>query len=276
MKRPVVRYTPLHFIAFLTLLATACSSTPKWNNLDFYAVQQQEMLNEKDTVKHGDEDFKPLHDEGNREMDVSVDMHFIQSDLVTNKTICDRINAQLIERLLKQSGSLSPEEAVKQYIAATKAEFREDPVVKTYYDHLTGRAEYGFEDIINYRLEEEVFTGGAHPCTLTTILRFNAATGDFISLENVFPLEKQEALQAMLLSKLMADNGVTTVEALHEKGFLDLMDLFVSSNFALREDSIEFYYNVYDIAPYAYGPTTICLSYEQTDSLMNVTAEDRR
>lgn len=257
-------------------MVMGCNSGNKWNDLDFYAVQQQEVLKEKDTKGLADTDFKPLHTDSLREMDVRVDMHFIKSDNVASQAACDRINALLTELLLKQSGELSVDEAVKQYIQATKADFDDDPLVKTYYDHLTGRAEYGFEDIINYRMDEEVFTGGAHPCTITTILRFNAQTGDFISLENVFPLDRQGALQDLLVAKLMADKGAKTLEELHEQGYLDMMEMFVSTNFALRADSIEFYYNEYDIAPYVYGPTSICLSYEQTDSLMSITTEDRR
>lgn len=254
------------WVAFVCI---ACTPGTKWNNLDFYAVQHQEVLTEKDSLADEDDGFQALRDKSPREMDVRVDMQFIKSGNAMNDSVCRRINTMIIEMLLKQPGEQSADKAVKQYIELMKAEFRGDPVVKTYYDHLTGRAEYGFEDIINYRLEEEVFTGGAHPCTITTILRFNALTGDFISLANVFPLEKQTSLKLLLQDKLMADNGVSTLEALHSKGYLEMMDMFVSSNFALREDSIEFYYNVYDIAPYVYGPTAICLSYEEAEPLMN-------
>jgi hypothetical protein len=125
------------------------------------------------------------------------------------------------------------------------------------------------KDVINYRLVEDTFMGGAHPCRLTTILRFNAQTGEFISLDDVFPTTNQPALQDLLQKKLMANNGVHSLEGLHEKGLLEMTEMFVSSNFALRADSIEFYYNEYDIAPYAYGPSTLCLGYDQVKDIIS-------
>ena len=156
-----------------------------------------------------------------------------------------------------------------QYIEAAKEEFHSDNIANIYYDHLKGSAEHGMKGVINYRLVEDTFMGGAHPCQLTTILRFNTQTGEFIPLDEVFSTIHQHALQDTLLHKLMADNGVRTLQGLQKKGFLEMSDMFVSHNFALRDDSIEFYYNEYDIAPYAYGPTTICLSYDQVKDIVN-------
>ncbi|MBQ3925407.1 MAG: DUF3298 domain-containing protein, partial [Bacteroidaceae bacterium] len=197
-----------------------------------------------------------------------VDMQFLKSDNMANERVCKLINDQLVEILLKQSSELTVDEAVAQYIEDVKKEFHGDEVASIYYDHLTGRAEYGRENIINYRLVEDVFMGGAHPCTITTILRFNAMTGEFIALENLFPYPQQKKLQEQLLEKLMKMNQARSLEDLHKRGILEMSDMFISNNFALREDSIEFYYNEYDIAPYAYGAFSICLSYEEVQKLM--------
>ena len=78
----------------------------------------------------------------------------------------------------------------------------------------------------------------------------------------------QQELQELLLEKLMKMNQARSLEDLHKRGILEMSDMFISNNFALREDSIEFYYNEYDIAPYAYGAFSICLSYEEVQKLM--------
>ncbi len=274
MKRHITHYIFLTFLALTAALTSGCSSSTKWNDLEFYQVEKLEQLTETLPEEDEPDDYQPLHDNKNREMDVKVDMQFMRSDNDANENVCRLINEQLIEILLKQpSDSTTIDEAVEQYIEDVKAEFRNDDVAQTYYEHLTGRAEYGFENVINYRLIEEVFTGGAHPSTITTILRFNAMTGEFIALDNVFPTSNHAALKDMLLDKLMKDNGVQTLEGLQEKGILEMMDMFVSTNFALRKDSIEFHYNEYDIAPYAYGPSTICLSYDDVQELLGVAYE---
>lgn len=283
MKRYIIHYIYLFLGASVLSFFSACQSNTRWNELAFYNVEKQEQISEEPTkeVDMGDADdtMALLHEKGKREMDVKVDMQFIQSDNEANVHVCKLINDQLIELLLKQSSELSIDEAIAQYIEDVKTDFHGDEVANVYYDHLTGRAEYGMENIINYRLVEDVFTGGAHPCTVTTILRFHAQTGEFIGLEQVFPIPNQQKLQELLLEKLMRSNGAHTMEELQKKGFLEMNDMFVSTNFAMREDSIEFYYNEYDIAPYANGACTICVGYEEVKDLMGtgmVTEENRR
>ena len=255
-------------VACVVLTMTACTKKTRWNGLDVYTVQKSFELTEAIPDSLFDEDYPRLDDDTSRLVQITVDMQFVQSDNPDKEKVCKRINAQLIEMLLRLSGELSPDSAVARYIDSTNIELRKDIMASNLYDNLTGRVEYGHKDFINYRLVEETYLGGAHPSHLTTILRFDAKTGEFVALDDVFSLLKHRTLEDMLLAKLMQDNGVNTLEGLQEKGLLELNYLFVSNNFALREDSIEFFYNEYDIAPYAYGPTTICLSYEQADSLM--------
>ncbi len=263
------RYCTLLFLgAHFTFLLTACQSNTRWNDLEFYNVEKLERLQE--TPQPSEEGTPNLHEEQKREMDVKVDMQFVRSNNEMNEKACKLINDQLKEIILNQPSELSVDEAVAQYIEDVKSEFHGDDIVEVYYDHLTGRAEYGMENVINYRLVEDVFTGGAHPCKETTILRFDATTGEFISLEAIFPLEKQRELKKLLLNRLMESTHAKSLADLQAKGFLDMGDMVISHNFALREDSIEFHYNEYDIAPYAYGTCTICLSYDEAKEVMAI------
>lgn len=270
MKNPLIHHIVGGCGILIALLMAACQSNSPKDELTFYAVEAQENLKEPplDSVDSNDA-FAELHAQEERELDVKVNMEFVKSDNEQKTKVCKLINDQLIELLLKQSSDQAIEEALAQYIEAAKEEFHSDNIANIYYDHLKGNAEHGMKDVVNYRLVEDTFMGGAHPCRLTTILRFNTQTGEFIPLDDVFSTIHQHALQDTLLHKLMADNGVRTLQGLQKKGFLEMSDMFVSHNFALRDDSIEFYYNEYDIAPYAYGPTTICLSYDQVKDIVN-------
>ena len=250
------------------MLTVSCNSNTKWNEIEFYEVSNSKQFTE-DFEFDEDDEFAALHDDGKREFDVRVDMQFMQSGNGISDDVCRLINGQLIELLLNQSSEQTADEAVENYIKEMEEQFRKDKLLREYVDNIEGKAEYGFENVINYRLTQSVFAGGAHPSTTTTILRFNAMTGDFISLDNVFPTSNHDAIIDLLTAKLMKDNGVDTMEGLHDIGYLEFMDMFVTTNFALREDSIEFYYNEYDIAPYAYGPSTICLDYATMEPLMN-------
>ena len=259
-------------LALTLALTAACKPNTKWNEIEFYEVHNAKQFT-GDFEDDDEDEFATLRDDGKREFDVQVDMQFMQSGDGISETVCKRINSQIIEMLLNQPGEQTADEAVENYIREMEAQFNRDKLVREYTDHLEGEAEYGFENVINYRFTQSVFAGGAHPSTVTTILRFNAMTGDFISLDNVFPPSNHDALISLLTAKLMQNNGVDTMEGLHEAGYLELMDMFVTPNFALREDSIEFYYNEYDIAPYAYGSSTICLDYATVEPLMNTLSD---
>ena len=280
MKRDTLHYTFLFLGALYTLLFMACTSKSQWNDIEFYRVEKQEQLSEsplddadgeqmeeKDTVR---DEFAQFSLGEKREMDVKVDMQFLKSDKDTNERVCRLINGQLIEILLHQSSELSADEAVAQYIEDVRGEFHSDEVADIYHDRLTGRAEYGMKQVINYRLEEEVFNGGAHPCIVTTILRFNTKTGEMITPDDLCPITTKNQLKEMLLRRLMENQHVRSLDELHKKGILEMTDMFVSNNIALREDSIEFYYNEYDIAPYANGTFAICLGYDEAKEVMNV------
>ena len=271
------RYSSCCVLSCLLMLIcgimTSCMSDDKWNGITFCEVQKSEQFTEE-LDDDDDDDFAALHNDGEREFDVQVNMQFMQPSNDGNEEVCRLINAQIIEMLLNQSRKLPAEEAVEGYIKRVKSIFQRDQMSREYVDHIEGKAEYGFENVINYRMTQNVFSGGAHPSTMTTILRFNALTGDFISLDNVFPSSSHAALVDLLTAKLMRDNKVKTIEELHEKGYLEFMDMFVTTNFALRKDSIEFCYNEYDIAPYSNGSTTISLGYAAVEPLMNTIAED--
>lgn len=278
MKRHLTHYIYMFLGTSLATLTTACNSGTNWKDIEFYNVEKMEQLTEKplDGEEADTTSFGLLHELENRKMDVKVDMQFMRSENVANEKACNLINGQLIELLLKQSSELSIDEAVAQYIEDVKTEFHGDRIANVYHDNLTGRAEYGMKNVINYWLLEDVFTGGAHPSKQTTILRFNAKTGEFITLDDVFPTSNQPQLQDILLAKLMEDQHVRSLDELHQKGILEMADMFISNNFAMREDSIEFHYNEYDIAPYASGACTICVSYEDVRDIISTTMGIRK
>lgn len=272
MKRTIIYYILLFLGTALTMLTVGCSDK-EWKNIEFYNVEKMEKMTEKplDSEEVNSAGVNLKRNQENRELDVKVDMQFMKSENGTNEKVCNLINGQLMELLLKQSSELSVDEAVAEYIEDVKSEFHGDEVANVYYDHLIGRAEYGRENVINYRMVEDVFTGGAHPSIQTTILRFNTQTGELITLNDVFPTLNQPHLQEILLAKLMKDQNVQSIDELHQKGILEMMDMFVSNNFAMLEDSIEFHYNEYDIAPYAVGACTIRVSYQDVKDIISTT-----
>lgn len=254
-------------------LLIACDQGKEWNSLEFYNVSKSADLSERSTLgdKEGNDsdEFAQLHSNEKRELDVTVNMEFVKSSSTTNDSVCRLINGQIIENVLGQPANLSTDKAIERFIEEEKKDFRADNYSSIYTNHVTGQAKYGRKNVINYWCKEEVFNGGAHPSTTTSILCFNATTGQQINYYNVFTLANNRKLRDALLHKLMDMNGVATINELNNLGYLEMMDMFVSKNFALNTDSITFYYNEYEIAPYAMGPTAISLAYKDLDGIIN-------
>lgn len=263
MKNRSIHIFPFLFSSTIVSLAlfSSCGTGTKWNDIQFYNVEKAEQVTETPR-KVEDNYLSQIIDTTEYNIDVQVDMQFMKSDNVDNENVCRLINDQLIEIVLKQSSELSIDEAIDKYIAETKAELGEDPYGYEIYKHITGRAEYGKQNIIIYRVDTELYTGGAHPYTLQNILSFDATTGEYIDLDKVFAPLHHYSITKLLTTKLIQDLGKNSLAEIQEEGYLDMIEMFVSPNFALREDSVEFYYNQYDIAPYSCGPVSICLDYK--------------
>ena len=59
----------------------------------------------------------------------------------------------------------------------------------------------------------------------------------------------------------MADNKVTTHEALEDMGYASTGDITPTENFYLSKEGVTFYYNVYDITPYSMGPVKVTIPF---------------
>ena len=171
--------------------------------------------------------------------------------------------------------------ACNQFVAAQKVQFNElrdeynnlsesgiPPGMMGCYCDIKGSTVRGYNGYISYVMTREEYRGGAHPNTENTIVCFDPATGDEITLDDIFKQDYEEPLIAMLTRKLMEDEGASTAEELAEKGYYPDVDMFITNNFILGEDSITFLYNRYEIAPYAKGDILISLDYKTLKEIM--------
>jgi len=241
----------------VVLIAYSCANNEKWNNIHTVNVSAEVKAEkvEKETVS-GDTIIVPPYD-------ITVNMEFMDTMTIENADVCRKINNLLIETFLNQKDETDCKKAVDTFISRLQTEYENDDMAPEIYDHYTGKAEYGKEGVINYTLVEDFYGGGAHPTMVTTILRFDANTGEKINLYEFFTDTCTYTLCDKLTQRLMDNLSVPTVDSLHALGYLEMESMFVSENFLLKKDSVSFFYNQYDIAPYAVGCTTISFSYEE-------------
>ena len=92
--------------------------------------------------------------------------------------------------------------------------------------------------------------------------------GNEIYLADIFKEGYEEYLCNRLTDALADKIGATSRKDIKEKGYLTFNDIYPTENFMMKKDSILFFYNAYDIAPYCMGTTTLGFTYDELSEIM--------
>jgi hypothetical protein len=112
--------------------------------------------------------------------------------------------------------------------------------------------------VVSLRFEEESFLGGAHGMDIVRLASFDAETGKRLMLADVFAQGSDSALARVLEAELRKARSLPDSESLEDAGFWIREGKFpLTGNFAVEPGRVLFYYNTYEIAPYASGPTLL-------------------
>lgn len=139
----------------------------------------------------------------------------------------------------------------------------------SYYKNLESEVIYYRQGLLVYQIDYDEYTGGAHGMYSTHYLNIDLYTKSILTLDQLFTGDYNDLLTDLIWNQLMADNQVTTRDELEEMGYGTTGDITPSENFYLSKDGITFYYNVYDITPYAMGPVTVTIPYQMMEHLLD-------
>lgn len=140
----------------------------------------------------------------------------------------------------------------------------------SYYQSIEARPSTENPEYLVYIINTSSYRGGAHGMYGCQFLNFNPSNGHLMTLNDVFKANYKKTVNELLLNKLMKDTGSANLEELEDKAYLQDTDIYPSNNFRLGKDSIYFFYNVYEIAPYSSGTTEIALSYDSLKGLLKI------
>lgn len=124
-------------------------------------------------------------------------------------------------------------------------------------------------DVLSYRVNITDNTGGAHGMHESYFLNFNALTGKVIHLDDIFTGDYEPALTQQLLAELEHMMKVKTQKDLEDLGFFASDSLAPTENFYVTEKEICFYYNIYEIAPYAVGSLNVKIPFDAVREMLN-------
>ncbi len=144
----------------------------------------------------------------------------------------------------------------RKNMAPLYREDRADATKHAWYEYryvVTTEALDGPDNIINYLINLDYYEGGAHGITQQLTMNFDRKTGRQVSLADIFGADYETSLTERLLQALLDKTGDRNVEALHQRGYLYSMDMFVPGNYIIGDDKVTFIFNPYEIAPYSEG-----------------------
>ena len=189
----------------------------------------------------------------------------------------DTINAAILKAMVSRTPS--PEE---KPVAATLEEaaaifIKEcDDLMTSQKEHAwpwqsetTGEVLLDRPDLVTVSLFTYAFTGGAHGMSVTQHMVFDTATGKQLGLAEFFAPGFEALLDKLIERRFRQMRGLSESDPLTgEKGGLFENVIRHNENFAVTGSGIRFLYNQYDIAPYAAGPITIDLSFDELKEIL--------
>lgn len=187
----------------------------------------------------------------------------------------DSINAYIRKTLLGSVPGEKPAESVEAAMSRFiedykkfKADFSDYPIswsvereVKVYYQDagLLSLSFYGFS-----------YTGGAHPNSIVAYANFDLQSGKRLALQDLFREGFRERLNAVAEQRFRELKSIPPNQSYADAGFWFEDEQFkLTDNFAAGDTGVVFYYNNYEIAPYAMGPTELGISYRDLRELID-------
>jgi hypothetical protein len=115
--------------------------------------------------------------------------------------------------------------------------------------------------VVTVRFDENSFTGGAHGMHATTYASFSSHDGRKLALADLVIAPSDTALAALGEQAFRVARRIPPGHTLADEGFFgEGRGRFAfSKDFAVTRDGLTFQWDEYEIAPYAWGPTTMTI-----------------
>ncbi len=131
-----------------------------------------------------------------------------------------------------------------------------------------GEVLYQSENLAAIQLSTYSYAGGAHPNSFVYLLNFDTHTGELLQLPEI--VSDTARLREMAEVAFREARGLGPDESLADEGFFWGGAFALPENFALTEEGLFFFYNPYEAAAYAVGPTDFTISREELSGLLKV------
>lgn len=113
------------------------------------------------------------------------------------------------------------------------------------------------------------YTGGAHEEYKSVFVNFDLRDGDVLEMKDLFLPGYEQELKQIAARTLRKMYSIRTDQSLAEFGFsFPDQQFYLTENFYLKREGIGFFYNIYEIAPYAVGTQDIFIPFQKIKHLI--------
>lgn len=110
--------------------------------------------------------------------------------------------------------------------------------------------------------------GGAHPVFANYFINYDVLLGKVLTFDDIFTKGNDELILDVIKATLCDMYLASTSEELENNSGIRMEDVNVTRNIFIRDKSIVFYYNPYEIAPWAVGAVEVAIPEYNLDQFM--------
>lgn len=145
---------------------------------------------------------------------------------------------------------------------------KEFPETAEQFIELIGKKDFENNKILTYSVTSFTFFGGAHPNSFLSYLNIYKDSPHCATLNDIFKPGFENALNKIIEAKFRWQKKLDASKPLTNGGLFE-DKIAYNTNFAFLGDKIRFYYNPYEIAPYAMGGITIEIPLSELKDILN-------
>lgn len=132
---------------------------------------------------------------------------------------------------------------------------------------VTGEVGLHTPKMVSITLGSYSYAGGAHPNSYVSVLNFDLKTGQTLTWEDF--ITDRKSFEKQVEKGFRKARELSKDADLSEEGFFWGEKFELPTNFELQQDGIYFWYNPFEISPYALGPTDFTIPYSDLGKLVN-------
>ena len=134
---------------------------------------------------------------------------------------------------------------------------------------IKARVDYQSDSIINIKLNNYMFTGGAHGYEGNRSLIFNAKSGRSLTYDQIF--KDKKAFMAFAEKKFREKYKIPTGKSINITGMMFENDKFIlPQNIFYTDKGLHLFYNPYEVGSFADGSKEILIPYSEADAFLKV------